>query len=1122
MKRDSSRGSTGRRSTGSRAGTKGLASSGPGARSGSKRSGVGDGVFDEVAGSTGPPWPPLVDLYLERLRRQDSTSAGSAASASARQQATTSSSSWASWASRAPGAGPNPATPPEDGRRRHAERRPRSRRSTAGAAGPATKTLQLRQMIAACGDAVRQIDELGAMTEQLIEELGSRNGVATAGGAWAAAPCSSRGIVAGGPLACGSSDDDSCSSAGGACGGSGCASSSSNTSGAGGGCCDGSNSGNYTFWSQDCRPEPAVLPINLWPEGQKRDRKSASQRLSAKLGAGVRIQRDSANARDLVTDAAGAAAGASTACEPQWREEPPDSWTPGPAAEPAALPMDAPRSGAANVHAAPGAEGSSAQRSLALAERWLASRAVPAASAAVVSYPCCASVHIATLAAHMDPAAGVDGAQRVRLVQAIESGGLLRLALQTLRAFSELRGSLTWSQGLVRDFVAAVFAQSGLKQPEEGQVCSLCMRFDPGGRAAMEATSCLALVDALARAALASGVQAKETPAAARGAGDGLAAQPVVPHEVSLVGDIPRPGTFQGAWIAPGLLGHGARVSGAEPAPVGPQHELPKQAEGLEASQCSNAQDVSLLRATSELTAIRPEDPTACPQQPEPWTMGARSLVLDAEEAADSCFTGLLRPAAVANAPHRERATHALENGEVAATVLELFRTCGEVHGSLAWHGGGIWRLVEATFHRFGAVPPAEDAVAAVFVKVDRMRRGTVDAGQCVRLLEALFRAVFSRSHMPGSTSSADEEWVARHVPVPVAGTTRVTYLNKFSVDLSKLAPALAAAAVANAAHRNRTLNSVESGSLLRDTLRRHRERCGPRADAPLAWPGGVQAFLSMALEEHGLSPPRWEALEGLWAAFGAGHGHELAVREALCLLEALVRGLLGPLLAEGAAPGHADPLAGDLASAGACTGHEGHAEVGGSARASATVGEAHTSKGAARTAAADDANAVASDACARAPAAEQGRHSAEGAASITYLGRVHVSFAAFAAALRPLAAANAPHRDRVLRALDTGTLTHAMLRAFQACDRERAGALAWGSGGVREFVAEVFRQQGLALPTEGQVYQMYARFDADRKGRLDARECLCLADALLRSVFSVPLHGMPVARASAGGPEAP
>lgn len=47
-----------------------------------------------------------------------------------------------------------------------------------------------------------------------------------------------------------------------------------------------------------------------------------------------------------------------------------------------------------------------------------------------------------------------------------------------------------------------------------------------------------------------------------------------------------------------------------------------------------------------------------------------------------------------------------------------------------------------------------------------------------------------------------------------------------------------------------------------------------------------------------------------------------------------------------------------------------------------------------------------------------------------------------------------------------------------------------------------MFRQYGLHPPSEQQMYQLYTRFDADRNAALDARECICLADALLRSVF--------------------
>jgi len=89
-----------------------------------------------------------------------------------------------------------------------------------------------------------------------------------------------------------------------------------------------------------------------------------------------------------------------------------------------------------------------------------------------------------------------------------------------------------------------------------------------------------------------------------------------------------------------------------------------------------------------------------------------------------------------------------------------------------------------------------------------------------------------------------------------------------------------------------------------------------------------------------------------------------------------------------------------------------------------------------------------------------------------------------------------------MLPAIEGGTLTHAMLRRFQVYVRDGSGCLSWSDGKLARFAIGVFKEQDLTPPTEEQVYQVYSRFDIEQRGHLDARECLCLMDALLRSIF--------------------
>ncbi|CAK0839145.1 unnamed protein product, partial [Prorocentrum cordatum] len=92
----------------------------------------------------------------------------------------------------------------------------------------------------------------------------------------------------------------------------------------------------------------------------------------------------------------------------------------------------------------------------------------------------------------------------------------------------------------------------------------------------------------------------------------------------------------------------------------------------------------------------------------------------------------------------------------------------------------------------------------------------------------------------------------------------------------------------------------------------------------------------------------------------------------------------------------------------------------------------------------------------------------------------------------------------RMVPAIQSGeTMRHA-LQTFAACDRDHNGFLSWNNGEIRSFIASIFQQHGLHPPNEYQLFDLYVKFDSDHNCVLDSRECLCLVDALLRSVFHV------------------
>merc|ERR1719375_2422633 len=85
------------------------------------------------------------------------------------------------------------------------------------------------------------------------------------------------------------------------------------------------------------------------------------------------------------------------------------------------------------------------------------------------------------------------------MVEAIENGSLMRLALSTYKLFDH-GGYLSWSGGEVLRFASEVFKAMDLESPREGQVFKIFSIFDSDDSGRLNASECLCLVDALFRA----------------------------------------------------------------------------------------------------------------------------------------------------------------------------------------------------------------------------------------------------------------------------------------------------------------------------------------------------------------------------------------------------------------------------------------------------------------------------------------------------------------------------------------------------------------------------------------------------------------------------------------------
>eukprot|EP00929_Paragymnodinium_shiwhaense_P043929 TRINITY_DN22546_c0_g1_i1.p1 TRINITY_DN22546_c0_g1~~TRINITY_DN22546_c0_g1_i1.p1 ORF type:complete len:1668 (+),score=530.91 TRINITY_DN22546_c0_g1_i1:174-5177(+) len=101
---------------------------------------------------------------------------------------------------------------------------------------------------------------------------------------------------------------------------------------------------------------------------------------------------------------------------------------------------------------------------------------------------------------------------------------------------------------------------------------------------------------------------------------------------------------------------------------------------------------------------------------------------------------------------------------------------------------------------------------------------------------------------------------------------------------------------------------------------------------------------------------------------------------------------------------------------------------------------------------------------------------------------------------------------SRAREAVENGQLLRMALAAYHNADSALVGYLPLQGGALHDFVVSIFNHYNLPPPMEAQIYEMYTFFDLERRTILQARECLCLVDALFRaSVY-----------ASAGGAQLP
>ncbi|CAE8589421.1 unnamed protein product, partial [Polarella glacialis] len=167
-----------------------------------------------------------------------------------------------------------------------------------------------------------------------------------------------------------------------------------------------------------------------------------------------------------------------------------------------------------SVQGAPKAEAAT----YAAVEEWLANFSMPALGTAVTYFKGHPPIQMHVLAVQLRSLANVSALQRGRMIKAVESGELLKVALQTFRSCDRDRsGSLTWNNGEIRNFIGQVLQQFGMAVPTEAQIYELYSLFDADDSASLDVREGVCLVDAAVRAAFhGSELASEELPEAAR------------------------------------------------------------------------------------------------------------------------------------------------------------------------------------------------------------------------------------------------------------------------------------------------------------------------------------------------------------------------------------------------------------------------------------------------------------------------------------------------------------------------------------------------------------------------------------------------------------------------------
>jgi hypothetical protein len=328
-----------------------------------------------------------------------------------------------------------------------------------------------------------------------------------------------------------------------------------------------------------------------------------------------------------------------------------------------------------------------------------------------------------------------------------------------------------------------------------------------------------------------------------------------------------------------------------------------------------------------------------------------------------------------------------------------------------------------------------------------------------------------------------------------------MTYLGNHVLDFRALAAALEPLATANFQHRPQMLKVLENGSLIQVALTSYQSLCGQRS--ALTWgDGGIQSFARAVFEQLGLHPPTDEQTYEIHAAFDLGGGTELRLRHCLALADALVRGATlweeSSRLDDVAAT---DPPRAWSISLDSNTVSNTASQ--GSVASPCSVSLASPVDAARKDSARKDSTEAEGGGSGKAPRLDEwvlgyAPPPLQGTASIIYLGKVQVTFRP----LPPVTCGSPPETataGKLVKAIESGEAMREALTHYQECEILGCGFLT--SREVPVFLTAVLQNYGLGPPPEELLAWIYKLFDPDGSLYLDARECLCMAEALLRTI---------------------